>query len=78
MHAQSAEPKATQPTRKTAGTVGSRVQPLKQPYTGTNTGTRHFFGTLKPKHFSIKPKHFSNRAGLSRFLDRFDMLVRAR
>ena len=49
----------------------SRVHLLKPSSTGTITGACHFFVRLKPKLFP-------NRDGLSRFLDRFDMLVRAR
>ena len=66
MHAQSAEPAATQQTRKAAERVGGRVQPLQQFDTGTNTGRRPFFVTLKPKHFP-------NRSTLGRFLDPFNM-----
>jgi len=43
--------------------------PLKLPDIGTITSARHFFVRLKPKFFP-------NRAGLSRFLGRFEMLVR--
>src|ERR1700722_18896282 len=42
-----------------------RVHLLKPSDTGTITGECHFFARLKPNHFP-------NRAGLSRFLDRFD------
>ena len=66
MHAQSAEPAATQQTRKAAERVGGRVQPLQQFDTGTNTGRRPFFVTLKPKHFP-------NRSTLDRFLDPFNV-----
>jgi hypothetical protein len=58
---------AKRPGQFFSNEVDSRVQPLKQSDTGTVTGTCHFFVRLKPKHFP-------NRADLSRFLDRFDML----
>jgi len=46
--------------------LGGRVQPLQQFDTGTNTGRRPFFVTLKPKHFP-------NRSTLGRFLDPFNV-----
>src|SRR6266481_684129 len=57
---------AWQQTRKAAERVGGRVQPLHQFDTGTNTGRRPFFVTLKPKHFP-------NRSTLGRFLDPFNV-----
>jgi hypothetical protein len=72
MHAQSAEPKATQQRRnKQEKRQAQRVHSLKPSESGTITGACHFLVRLKPKHFP-------NRGGLGRFLDRFDMLVRAR
>jgi hypothetical protein len=49
----------------------SRVHLLKPSDTETVAGACLFFARLKPEHFP-------NRASLSRFLDRFDRLVRAR
>jgi hypothetical protein len=70
-HSASLGDSITSSTRIRFSVHTSRVHLLKPSGTGTNTGACHFFVRLKPKHFP-------NRAGLSRFLDRFDMLVLTR
>jgi hypothetical protein len=56
-------------TNKKGGGHNREPCALKLPDIGTITSARHFFVRLKPKLFP-------NRAGLSRFLGRFEMLVR--